>query len=228
MPELPHPGPLPKERERNFSASFIVILFLLAFILFVGCSSRSIIKDNSTLVIQPGLGISNICALNMNLAQIRAATHDVRIVKLDPMTMQPEPWSWKRLLPRRSAATEIKVPSLGASIGTESDHYPYGISFAVAADAENKTPFRGNIGQKLSCKELPISREKIEAAFGKITQTIQSRNATFPGSDRTEPFDWQHGQGWDELNYPAQGISFSLHSNILKSFYVFSSRKGDK
>ena len=187
------------------------ILLLLALIAFSGCSDRPVITDNSTVVVQPGLGISNVCAVGMTYEQIRKATGDAALVEQGP-------WSFKRLIPWRRKDRFVFVPSLCARIPFASGRINYWITFQVTTNDWNQIPFRGRIGEKLSFKDGPVSRAQVEAALGPIKTNFTSANP-FPNIYLArEPFAIERGQGLVNLFYTRLGLYITLSNNVVTEF----------
>src|SRR5947208_17069805 len=112
---------------------------LLASILFSGCSDRPVITDNSTLVVQPGLGISNVLTLGMTYEQIRKATGDAKLVHTRRLSLE-------RLFLDRGEDRVIKIQSLGAITAFPGTSSIASMTFYVATNDENEIPFSGKLG----------------------------------------------------------------------------------
>jgi len=130
------------------------IQLLLASILFSGCSDRPVIADNSTVVVQPGVGISNVLTFGMTAEQIFKATGDARLRHIRAFT-------WRRLLPGYKDDRYIQIPSLGAITGFPGTNGISSIDFFVAKNEGSNFSFRGKLGDKLSFKDGHVTREQI-------------------------------------------------------------------
>jgi hypothetical protein len=185
-----------------------IIPLLLAAIVFVGCSDRPVIKDNSTVVVYPGLGISNICAVGMTYEQIRKATGDARLIGSGA-------GGWKRWIPGRSKSRFVSIPSLSATTEYRDPNPIPGVTFHVATNPWNSIPFRGKIGTKLSFQDGTVSKEQVEAAFGSVRTNFTGVSFQQVSVKPRESFSVTWDPNLLTINYPAQGIEFILKSNIV-------------
>src|SRR5688572_13808898 len=89
-----------------FSRTIIAVVLVCGLVL--ACRKPPKVFDNSNLVVQPGLGISNVCQIGMTFAQIKRATGDA--------TTHGRHYDsfWKRPLGSWGRGDFVLVRSLGA------------------------------------------------------------------------------------------------------------------
>ena len=94
------------------------------------------------------------------------------------------------------------------------------VSFEVSTNQWNKIMFRGKVGEKLSFKDGPVSREQVEAAFGSVKTNFGLNSYPTRLPNMKEPYAFKVNEGWIDISYPAQGITFTIYSNVVIRFYV--------
>ncbi|MBI2441625.1 MAG: hypothetical protein HYV35_09655 [Lentisphaerae bacterium] len=182
-------------------------------ILALGCRSP-IHRDNSGLVITPGLGISNVLELSMTPQEIAHKTGDLIVKELKTV-----------------GAWSFEVPSLGASWEQESkDQPPPGVYFHVAPGTQLSHCFRGKVRGGLSFGgEVAVTREDVVRVFGPPRHVLREAIVLSKNADelrewatRGEPYALQNPvTGTETVIYPTQGIHFGLHSNAVVVVNVF-------
>ena len=171
--------------------------------------------DSSSLVIVPGLGVSNVVAVGMSLAEMQARTGDMRIsIRADP--------DW----------FAAQIPTLGVSLdgpyrGKRRPYYGF-INFHVAS-TNNETSGRFN-GALLSGASLAavggLSRGAIVGAFGETAEVVRPATST-------NMFRFMHGgisfsllvKG-EVMYYPAQGVMFDIQDGVVTRVAVYPKQTG--
>ncbi len=195
--------------------------------LFFGCQKAPTITDNSVIVVQPGLGVSNICELGMSFSQIQKATGDAT-----KHGIYDGSWSWKRLSsPGRGEF--VLVPSLGAIAATGNDEPVSLVEFYVQPHKEKlilslevSKPFRGSVGARISFKDAAVSNQQVEAIFGITSRVVTNAAEALVFRRKRQAFVHGRGNGVEELWYPTEGVSFVLKSNVVTSFQIFKPTGG--
>jgi hypothetical protein len=187
---------------------------LILLVTLAGCSASHPNTDTSTMVIEPGRGLPGVCELGMTLAQVQNRT-PVLIPRFRGEAWMKRTWTGGR---------PVIVPALGVIGSFDSDKRIKRIMFYVqpykeAADIfypliSIDQPFRGSVRGGLSFADIPVTKQQVEAFFGKL-----------PSLTRAEAF--QDGQltngsvcitsegGWEELRYRNKGIAFIVQSNVV-------------
>jgi hypothetical protein len=188
----------------------------------LGCNRPGVGRDNSQMVVTPGLGISNLCEIGMNFTQIQAASPDARTYGLGGRIGSQNSWSDGRF---------ALIPSLGAItfLGTNE---PVGIiEFYVRPDRggiitglEVREPFRGRIGSVLDLRDHRVSGQDVATAFGSVAHIATNAQASIELLKRGECFRLSRTASVEEIWYPQAGIAFVLESNVVHSCKVFPKR----
>ena len=197
------------------------ILSALCLTLSSGCSKSTgtapRITDSSTLVVQPGRGIPDVCEIGMSFAELQRATGDATTHGM----YDRERWSFKKLTHDRfvlvSSLGVVGVPEQKGVLPLLTFHVqPYDSSATIPGLVVTQ-PFRGHLGSHLSFSNRIVSREDVELAFGAVTQSL-TNFADFPRlPDTNQPFSFRG----EKLYYRRLGLIFTLKSNTVTDFSVY-------
>jgi hypothetical protein len=210
------------------SCVFAVVLAISIFICICACSNssrtRSVITESSDVIVEPGRGVTNVCEVGMNFAQIKRATQDATL----------------HTLRHRSDSRCVLVPGLGATANLDDNGNVQLILFhPVPFDSSGTAPgllvtnpFRGRLGAQLSFKNGRIGRNQIESAFGGIQQNLTNSPMTITrisvdSIKKGEPVSFRCGNK-EEIGYPRLGLGFVLEGDVVTSFGVSKPEKPDE
>jgi hypothetical protein len=194
----------------------------LGLVLVYGCQRSPTVLDNSNLVVQPGVGISNLCGLGMTFAQIRKTTGDATThgIHYDGF--------WRRRRGSWGHGPSVLIPSLAAITDVGEDQPISSISFhlrpyraPLIPGLEIEKPFRGKLGSSLSFKDSPTAKLEIEKIFGPVSQVASNGAEALAFRQKGERFGRQRRDSVEELWYPDKGIAFVFETNVLTSFRVY-------
>jgi hypothetical protein len=199
----------------------IAIVVVCGFLL--ACQKSPTVSDNSSLVVEPGWGISNLCEVGMTFAQLKKATGDATT-----RGSHYEPF-WKRRLETWGRGDFVLVPSL-AAIAVIGENQPAAfITFCVQPyeaklipGLEVRRPFQGSLGDKLSFKDRTISRVEVERAFGTVSSVATNGAQALAFRVKGDRFVEQLRDAVEEVWYPDHGVAFQFTSNVVTSFTVYT------
>ena len=193
--------------------------------LVAGCEKSRRVVDTSVLVVQPGVGISNVCEVGMTFSQIRRAAGDATTHGIYDDSV-----SWRRL-ESGGRGLFVLVPSLAAiaPIGENQptaliEFYVRPYQASMIPGLEIREPFRGKLGDRLSFKNRPVSKPEVEGVFGSVGQVAANPAEALEFRKKGERFIQQRGNGVEELWYPDKGVAVVCTSNVVTSFQVFRAR----
>jgi hypothetical protein len=199
-----------------------MVAVMPGLLLLFGCQKAPRITDNSVIVVQPGLGVSNICEIGMSFSQIQRATGDAT-----KHGIYDGSWSWKRLS-SLGRGEFVLVPSLGAVAATGSDEPVSLVEFYVQPHKEKlipalevSKPFRGSLGTSISFKDAAISNQQVETIFGTTSRVATNAAEALAFRRSSQSFVHRRGERIEELWYPSAGMAFVLKSNVVTSFQIF-------
>ena len=198
-------------RVASFAGSVVGLAVL------VNCSPSPTIADNSSIVVQPDCGVTNVCELGMTYEQVRRATGDATIHSLSKDARSWNPWGHGQI---------VLIPSLGAVSYLGANGPLSEISFkvrpvVVAPQLQIQQPFRGKLAQVLSFDGGPVGRTEVEARFGGTDRTATNITEVIELRKHPQAFDWKGSDGRGFLWYPTRGVAFEFESNILTSFQIY-------
>jgi len=98
--------------------------------------NRAVITDNSKLVVQPGLGITNLCALDMTYSQIQPPP--------EMRSGDPGLWALKRVNPSRGGEHPVLIRSLAAQTFINGTQPISRIYFQATPNEDFQDSFRGS------------------------------------------------------------------------------------
>lgn len=205
-------------------------VFLLAFILMIGCDGFPHSLTTSEMIITPGVGVSNFVSLNMTLSEMSRKTGELLIHE----NKEPNPADG-------SFRQYVRAPSVGIEWEQKTqDQRPYLISFCVASDAINrvffdvtkhgKSRFCGRMAEGLSfATDGGVSRKRLVECFGPplhdFSKTVigkEDRDLMTKWVRCGESYSMQDAKAKSEyLMYPDKGVSFVLSSNVVILVNVF-------
>lgn len=207
---------------RSLALGRTVVLVFLVCGLMLACQKSPKVIDSSNLVIQPGLGISNLCEVGMTFTEIKKATGDAttRGSHYDPF--------WRRPLGTWGRGDFVLVPSLGVIAPIGENQPTAAIWFYVRphrepliSGLEIDNPFRGKLGDNLSFKDRPVGKLEVEKVFGSVSEFATNGAHALEFRKKGERFCERLRDSVEELWYPDQGVAFRLTSNVVTSLRVF-------
>jgi hypothetical protein len=188
----------------------------------LGCGRTPTFKDSADLVVQPGVGISNICQLGMTFTELKrqargASTHGFFDEEFS--------WDWVQALGKGRLAL---FPSLGAIAPVQGKQPIWFIEFHVRqyrhpmiAALRIEAPFRGKVGPNLTFAEGEVSKAQVEQVFGPVsavlTNSAEALDYRKQGKSFVEPLNDAEVKVW----YPKKGISFIVRSNVVILFHIY-------
>ena len=206
-----------------------VITVLVGGGLVLGCQKSPTAIDNSALVVQPGLGISNFCEVGMTLSQIRRANG-----KTTTHGIYDDSLSWRRL-ESWGRGRFVLVPSLAAiaPIGENQpvpliEFYVQPYRAPMIPGLEVREPFRGKLAGDLSFKDRAVGKQEIERAFGSVNQVATNAAEALEFRKKGSRFTHRISDGVEELWYPDKGVAFLLRSNVVASFQVYRASRTNR
>jgi hypothetical protein len=191
---------------------------LLTIALCCCCSRKNNPVESRDLVVAPGRGISGLCELGMTPQELKRAGSVVCHSGTDESR-----WPW----PKQNAPLRLLLPSLGAIVYLDSRRPAALIEFHVQEcrmpdllDVDGARLFRGRIEAGPSFREGPVTKEAVEALFGRLPgSTGGTFTAMCLDSGRSFCQTWADGSA--QMNYFDKGINFCIHSNAVTSFQVY-------
>jgi len=221
----------PIHLERNLAAKHArVLLFTGMCVAWVGCGQPPAPSplDSSLLTVVPGVGISNVVALGMTVAEVKASAGKVLVKKSGG---------------RDGAGLDIwdiAVPALGAYLAVPTKDGPdgpvVGITFwtdqimlreiGEINDWHSMRRFRGSLSCGLSfLKEKTVHLEDVLRVMGQpdhiVVEPDGSQILEVHSLMRNGQSAWLKARGDDYLNYPATGIAFVLVGGAVNRFSIF-------
>lgn len=185
----------------------------------MGCGRASRPVESRAVVLQPGRGMTNACEIGMTTKQVARVFGDTSIHGIDAAV---------GLSKRTAGSRFMLIPALGAVAVVESDDQISHLSFhtrsyrhpAIAGLMVDE-PFRGRLGASLDFGTGRVTRDAVEAAFGKLERG--STNAADYGALRLarEPFWITAGDTDEELWYEKYGVTFTVQSNEVVAFSIY-------
>ncbi len=209
--------------QSSFAAIGRAVLALaLGLVFMLGCQKSPTIADNSAIVVQPGVGIANVCEIGMDFSQIRMATGDATTQGIYDGSL-----SWRRLA-SHGRGRFMLVPSLGAiaAIGIDEsislvEFYVRPHKEKIVSGLEVSTPFRGSLGKLLSFKDSVVSNRQVETIFGSVTQVATNAAEALVFRRNSQAFVHRRGDGVEEIWYPTRGVAFVFETNVVTSFQIY-------
>lgn len=200
-------------------------LILMVGCLMVGCRKAPTILDNSVIVVQPGVGISNLCELGMTFSQIKK-----RIGGASTHGYYDNTFSWRRFTDGRRGRFAL-IPSLGAVAPLGNGEPVAYVTFFLRPYRDSQfpglnvlEPFQGKLNNGLSFKDRTVSKVEVEKLFGNVSKVATNAAEGTQLRLKGQRFSYLRGDNSEDLWYPEQGISFNLASNVVTSFQVFKAR----
>jgi len=126
---------------------------LLGLILFFSFYNRSSTRDNSTLVVQPGFGITNLCSWGMTYKQVRAAN-------LTRSSSTPVGGRGSASIPWHKELASYSFPPWARARVLIRIRPTLACGLTSSRTAFIKFPFRGKFGERLSSKTVPFPEHK--------------------------------------------------------------------
>jgi len=193
----------------------------------VGCSKPKH-KSSESLVITPGVGISNIVALGMSASDIGSSVVDMTY------TVEPIRWPWQENWGSGHAFWEkpdwqnILIPSLGvqwggAYVGKRKPCYSFINFHTVAEGYKNSQPFRGSLSCGIDLSETnEITPSLVIQNFGEPSKTIPLDSNVWVMLVEGISFRIVTPEHESELlYYPADGIMFDFREGSLTRLAVY-------
>lgn len=204
------------------------VWLLWIVLLLAGCGGKT--PDPSTVVVVPGLGISNVADITMSLNGIRKEVGDLEI-ESDPKAGFP--WQKDILGERRrlpwekplyylgvSSSLGLTVSATNRNIAVQEMNFWCGPDGMAGANAV----FTGRISGGLSfANGRKVTRSEVVAVFGEPSRSEgDSRDAlrqvhagkSVSHKSRTA------GNSIEILFYPTNGINFILQNDVVTSFEI--------
>lgn len=185
----------------------------------VGCGRASRPVDSRAVVLQPGRGMTNACEIGMTTKQVAQVFGDTSFHGINEDA---------GLSKRTAGSRFMLIPALGAVAVFESDHQISHLNFHIRsyrhpaiAGLVIDDPFRGRLGANLDFGTGRVTRDEVEAAFGKLERG--STNAADYGALRLarEPFWITAGDTGEELWYEKYGVTFTVQTNEVIAFSIY-------
>jgi hypothetical protein len=202
------------------------ITVLAACLLAVGCS-RPVRTDPAVMVIHPGVGVSNVVAIGMTVADMHRASPDLEHER------EPTRFPWEK--PNWHGG---RIPSIGAqfsgSYTGQGKPYQGFINFHIVAPSnEPSFQFQGSLAPGLSFADgQTVRRPEVVDTFGSPEKTIDQSQATnmipymMAGIDFAMLCPTKDGSRTELLYYPTQGVMFDLKNDTVTRVAVFPKQGG--
>jgi hypothetical protein len=167
------------------------------------------------LVVVPGLGVSNVVAVGMSLAEMKARTGDMRMsIRTDP--------DW----------FAAQIPSLGVSLdgpyrGKRRPYFGF-INFHVTStNNETSGTFNGALlsGGSLSAVG-GLSRDAIVAAFGETAEVVRPATTTNMHRFMQDGTSFSLLVKGEVMYYPSHGIMFDIQDGVVRRVAVYPKTTG--
>ena len=192
------------------------IIASAAAMALLGACAQPMARDSSSLTIVPGVGVSNLVAIGMTLAEMKAQTGDMAITT----TREPR-WFG------------AQIPSLGVSLdgpycGKQAPYNGFINFYLVPPTSSSLARFAGRIGSTSLGETGVVARSDIIATFGVPRQSFLPANATNMSSYMVEgiSFSLLANEQVEVMYYPAQGIMFDVRNGLVTRVAVYPKQTG--